>query len=325
MRCGRILVAAVAATLALPTAVAAAASPVQTFVTFDPAAGEFPEGVAFDKTGNLYVSLLPASQIRRITPDGTQSVVADFGTAGGAGPAGLAVAPNGTIYAAEPAIDLQTAQTNPDKRGVYRVGRDGTPVRLPGTGAIVFPNDLRLDKHGTVYVTDSAGGSVWRIPKGGSAQLWADGPLLAGTGAAGAGFPIGANGIAVLREEVIVANTDLGALVRIPIRRDGSAGTPSVLVSSPLLVGVDGLALDVHGGIYAVVGTQNLVLRIDRDGSITTLATAAEGLNQPSTAAFGTGRAGNKTLYIANFSLFSPAPTPGVLTLEVGVPGRPLP
>lgn len=181
-----------------------------------------------------------------------------------------------------------------------------------------------LDKQGTIYATDSTG-SVWRIPKHGTAQLWAEGPLLEGTGGAGAAFPIGANGIAVLPHEVIVANTDRGVLVRIPVRPDGSAGTPSVLLSSPLLVGVDGMALDVHGTIYAVIGTQNLVLRIDPGGAITTLATAADGLNQPSTVAFGTGKAGHTTLYIANFSLFSPAPTPGVLTLKVGVPGRPLP
>jgi sugar lactone lactonase YvrE len=95
-------------------------------------------------------------------------------------------------------------------------------------------------------------------------------------------------------------------------------------VQSPLLVGADGLALDVHGAIYVVTG-KNLLLRLDRDGTMTTLATAADGLNQPSTAAFGTGKSDHRTLYIANFSLYSHAPTPGVLALRTTVPGLPLP
>ncbi|MFF5986676.1 SMP-30/gluconolactonase/LRE family protein [Prauserella flavalba] len=323
MRKGRLLVAAIVTALVLPGTVAAADSGVRTFVTFDPAAGEFPEGVAFDKTGDLYVSLIPRNEIRRIEPDGTQSVVARF-PAGGGGPAGLAVQPDGTIYAAHPAVNLQTTQTDPAVRGVYRVTQDGTITRIPGTGAMIFPNDLRFDKRGNLYATDSVGGSVWRIPKHGRAQLWADHPLLDGTGAGGFGFPIGANGIAVAGNQVIVANTEQGLLARIPVRRDGSAGTPQVLARSPRLVGADGIALDVHGGIYVVTG-QNLVLRLGAGGTIETLATAADGLNQPSTAAFGTARGDRRTLYVANFSLFSPAPTPGVLTLDAGVPGRPLP
>jgi sugar lactone lactonase YvrE len=324
MRSGKLFVAAIVTALVLPGTVAAAEGHVQTFVTFDPAAGEFPEGVAFDKTGNLYVSLLPRNEIRKIDPAGAQSVVAEFPTGGG-GPAGLAVQPNGTIYAAHPGVDFQTAQTNPATRGVYRVAQDGTTLRLPGTETMIFPNDLRLDKRGNLYATDSVGGSVWRIPKHGTAELWVDHPLLDGTGAAGAGFPLGANGIAFYKNEIIVANTERGLLVRIPVLPDGSAGTPTVLAESPLLVGVDGIALDVHGAIYAVIGQQNLVLRLGTDGTIETLATAADGLNMPSTAAFGTAAGDRQTLYIANFSIFSPAPTAGVLTLDLGVPGLPLP
>lgn len=66
----------------------------------------------------------------------------------------------------------------------------------------------------------------------------------------------------------------------------------------------------MHGSIYVVSG-QSRVLRLDPDGRLTTLATAADGLNQPSTAAFGTG------------PLYAQSPTPGVLTLRTTVPGRP--
>jgi len=37
------------------------------------------------------------------------------------------------------------------------------------------------------------------------------------------------------------------------------------------------------------------------------------------------GASGHVQLFVANFSIFSPSPTPGVLKLSVGVPGQPLP
>lgn len=98
-----------------------------------------------------------------------------------------------------------------------------------------------------------------------------------------------------------------------------------MLAESPALVGADGIALDVLGNVYAGVGINNTVVRVGDNGSIVTLATADDGLNQPSTLAFGTSAGDQQTLFVANFSLFSPSPTPGVLKLRVGVPGQPLP
>lgn len=323
MRTRRLIVAAVAAALAVPGP-AAATDHVETFVSFDASKGEFPEGIAIDKTGNVYVSMIVLDQIWKIDRDGAQSVLTTIDVPG-EGPAGLAVTPAGTLYAAVPALNLETGETDPAHRGVYRVRRDGSHERLPGTGAMDFPNDVKLDKRGTVYATDTAGGAVWRVGRGGSAELWADHPLLKGDGRFGFAFPIGANGIAVRHNTVIVANTERGLLVEIPIRPDGSAGTPAVIAESPALVGADGIALDVLGNVYAGISFQNTVVGVGHDGSITTLATAADGLNQPSTVAFGTTAAEQRTLYVVNFSIFSPEPTPGVLKIRVGVPGQPVP
>jgi len=324
MRTRRLIVTAVAAALAVPGGLAAASSHVETFVAFDASKGEFPEGIAVDKTGNVYVSMIVLNQIRKIDRDGAQSVVTTFDVPG-LGPAGLTVDPTGTVYAAVGAASPSTLETDPAYRGVYRVRADGTNQRLPRTGAMLFPNDVTLDKRGDVYATDTAGGAVWRIPRDGSAELWADHPLLKGDGRFGFGFPIGANGIAVRHNTVIVANTERGLLVEIPIESDGRAGSATVLAESPALVGADGIALDVLGSVYVGINPQNTVVRVGDDGSIATLATADDGLNQPSTLAFGTTAGAQKTLFVANFSLFSPSPTPGVLKLRVGVPGRPLP
>jgi sugar lactone lactonase YvrE len=319
-----IVVAVLAGALAVPSGIAGADSHVETFVAFDPAAGEFPEGIAVDKKGNVYVSMIVLRQIWKIDPSGAQSVLAGFDVPG-MGPAGLKVDAAGTVYTAVAALNLETGETDPATRGVYRVGPDGTTQRLPGTGAIVFPNDVALDKRGNVYATDTARGQVWRIPRGGPAELWAQGPLLEGDGRFGFPFPIGANGIAFRHNRMIVGNAERGLLVEIPIEPDGSAGAPTLLADSPALVGADGIALDVHGDVYVGVGVQNTVVRVGGDGSIDTLATADDGLNQPSTIAFGTGIGDRKTLFVLNFSIFSPAPTPAVLKLEVGQPGQPVP
>lgn len=319
-----IVVAVLAAALALPGGIAGADGHVETFVAFDPVAGEFPEGIAVDKTGNVYVSMIVLNQIRKIDPNGIQSVVAEFDVPG-AGPAGLAVDAAGTLYVAVAALDLGTGETDPATRGVYRVRPDGTTERLPGSGAMVFPNDVTLDKQGNVYATDTAAGEVWRIPRGGPAELWAQGPLLEGDGSFGFPFPIGANGIAFRHSRLIVGNAERGLLVEIPIQPDGSAGALTLLAESPALVGADGIALDVHGAVYAGIGVQNTVVRVRGDGSIDTLATANDGLNQPSTLAFGTGMGDRKTLFVLNFSIFSPAPTPGVLKVAVEEPGQPVP
>lgn len=197
-------------------------------------------------------------------------------------------------------------------------------VAPPGQRGDGVPHDVTLDKRGNAYATDTSGGAVWRIPRGGTAELWAQHPLLAGDESFGFGFPIGANGLAFCHNRIIVANTERGMLVEIPVRPDGSAGSPIVLAQDDGLVGTDGIALDVHGTIHAATGLFNTVVRVD-DGSVTTLATADDGLDQPSTMAFGTSRGQQQTLFVVNFAVFSDEPDPGVVKLPVGVPGQPLP
>jgi sugar lactone lactonase YvrE len=317
MRLRRIIVALTVAVLSLPIGPVGATGHVEVVVSFDAAAGELPEGVAVDKRGNAFVSLIaPVSEIRKITPSGAQSTLVDLDV-GGNGPLGLAVDAPGNVYAGVATFD-------PATQGVYRVSRGGTATRLPGSEAIAFANGLAFDKRGNLFVADSIGGAVWRIARGGSAEIWLQDPLLAGTGELGIGFPVGANGIAYHRNAIIVSNTELGTLVRIPVRPDGSAGAPSVMVEDPALLGSDGIALDVRGAVYVAVIAQSTIVRVD-GGSITTIADAGDGINQASSIAFGTGRGDRKSLFAVNFGIFSPAPTPELLKIAVGVPGAPLP
>lgn len=304
--------------VALSGGLAQAATTIQTVVAFDPGAGEFPEGVAVDETGDVYVSLIqPVGEVQVIEPSGERSVFADFDVPG-FGPLGLAVDAPGHLYVAVASFDAAT-------QGVYRVRPDGTSERLAGTGGILFPNGVALDTRGNVYATDSILGAVWRIPPRGTAELWFQDPLLEGTGEAGLGFPIGANGIAVRHNQVIVANTEGARIVRIPVEPDGSPGDPEVFAEGSSLFGADGIALGVHGSVYVAVNPQSTLLRVDGDGSVTTLATSGDGLDNPASLAFGTGRGDRKSLFVTNFAIFSASPTPALLEVAVGEPGQPIP
>jgi sugar lactone lactonase YvrE len=313
----RTLLATIAVTALLISSAPAHAAEIETLVTFDLAAGELPEGVAIDTRGNIFVSLTaPVSEIRKIAPSGQQTTLVDLGL-GGFGPLGLAVDARGNVYAAAASFDAAT-------QGVYRITPDGTATRLPGTGAIAFPNGIAFDQRGNLYVADSTG-AVWRIPRGGEAEVWSDDPLLVGDGSAGAGVPIGANGITFRTpNEIVVGNTDLATLVSIPILPSGDAGEATVLVEDPAILGIDGLTVDVHGTIYACVIAQSTIVRFGEDG-IETLADADDGINGASSIAFGQGQRDHKSLYGVNFGIFSPAPTPLLFRLPVGVPGAPQP
>lgn len=316
MRRAMVLIAVMAM---LPVGIARA-SHVETVVAFNPAAGEFPEGIAVDKSGNLFVSLTFLGQIRKIEPDGSQSLLATLAPAGGLGLTGLAVDAPGNVYAGMVSFD-------PASHGVWRVAGDGSAERLAGSAAIAFPNGLAFDRRGNLYVTDTTAGAVWRIPPGGSAELWFEHALLVGNGSAGFGFPIGANGIAYRNGAIYVSNTEFARIVRIPVEPNGDPGAPQIHAEDPKLLFADGIAFGVHGNLYVAVIAQSTLVRVSPSGdSVTTLATSADGLDFASSLAFGTGMSDRKSLFLVNFAIGPPGGAgPGILRVAVGEPGMPLP
>jgi sugar lactone lactonase YvrE len=116
--------------------------------------------------------------------------------------------------------------------------------------------------------------------------------------------------------------------VTVPILSDGSAGSATLWAQLPVGNLVDGIALDVHGNVYVAAPTINSIVRVNVDGSIDTLATAADNLDAPTSIAFGTGKGNRQSVYVVNFSVAIAPPGgagPSLVRIQVGVPGQPVP
>ncbi len=305
------------------------ASPHVTWIReYDPALNEFPEGIATDRQGNVYVSMLFLGQIRKIMPDGSETVFHEFP---GSFVVGLQTDLGGNVYA------CVFAPWAPDSQGVWRINHQGEATQLPGMEMGRSCNAIAFDWQGNMYVTESyvpgsspPAGAIWRMPRGGELELWlSDSELLGGLGMIPGRDPIGANGIVFGYDGIYVDSTEKGLIAHVPILPDGSPGALSLVAggggpSSDLYL-IDDLALDVNGTIYAAIIGQNRIVAVDPiSGAITDLADVDDGLSGPASMSFGKSRGERKTIFFTNFGWpFGPDTAPGVLKLDVGVPGLP--
>jgi sugar lactone lactonase YvrE len=120
-------------------------------------------------------------------------------------------------------------------------------------------------------------------------------------------------------------------LLKIPIRINGSAGPVEMLVSNATLTAagifaLDDIVLDVHGNIYTTSPVPFVVSRISPDGKeISKVAGREQGLTASVvTLAFGTGKGNRKTIFAGYNQSFGGTGC-GIVAIDAGVPGLPLP
>jgi sugar lactone lactonase YvrE len=153
-------------------------------------------GVAVDAAGNVYIADVSHSEVEKVTPAGTLSVIAGTGTAGTPtpGPATSSMLNRETAVAVDFAGDVYIADTNNSEvekvtpAGTLSViagtGTAGAPTPGPATSSqLNSPQGVAVDSGGDLYVADGGNNEVEKVTPAGTLSV------IAGTGTAGAPTP----------------------------------------------------------------------------------------------------------------------------------------
>ena len=129
----------------------------------------WPEDVAVDAAGNMYIADPPAAAIRKVTPDGIITTVAGNNTAGFSGdgglaihaqlgePSGVAVDRSGNLYVAD-TFNFRIRKITPDGTiatvaGSGYAGYLGDGIAATN-GGLQYPVGIRVDAAGNLYLGD---------------------------------------------------------------------------------------------------------------------------------------------------------------------------
>jgi sugar lactone lactonase YvrE len=299
---------------------------------FDPGeGGAFAESMAPDGDGGMLVSVTTwgiedateesgwtsnTGQLWRVGSDGSTT---RFGPELDLSPSGMlmgiAVDEQGAVFVALNNFGSDYGMAEDPPSGVLRVTPDGFQ-RIMTLPEAVYANGLEVND-GTLYVTDSMGGSIWEGPSGSQSTpvaAWFQSRRLEPNGG------IGANGIAFFDGALYVASYDQGLILRVPVGRHGGAGTPKVLAKKAALVAADGLTFSEDGLLWVVVNGQydegyNLtappaLVVVDAKGRLATATTPEGSLDYPTAIVFGD----DSTVFVSNGSYMFGTPSLVALT-----------
>jgi len=245
-----------------------------------PAGSAFPEGITMGDDGTLYVGTIGTGQILSYpgAAEPAQELVAMGDTFGNV---------IGLLFDSDRSILWACNSNLADFTGAAVVGVDpsdgSVAVRHAFPSDPGFCNDLALDADGNLYVTDTVGHRILRLPAADamtadSLELWTDDAVLA----VSAG-EFGLNGIAVIDSDVYVVIFQTGAVFRIGIQGSGNAGAIEELNVDTTLMGPDGLKAFGATTLGVVQNFGGELTRLEVSGTDVTATTIQGGLDAPST------------------------------------------
>lgn len=248
------------------------------------AAGAFLENVVALTMGDLIVTEASDYAIYRVSPRGEVSVFNDDPLK----PAGIAVDIDGTIVA--------TGTDEADRPHVFVFAPDGEVTERIAVPGGRFLNGAAFLAPGVLLVADSAAGVIHRVGlDDGSVGVWLDHEALAQDPERSELIP-GANGIKLRDGAAYVSNTSKLTMLRVPLLGENhGAGEPEVMAEDVL---VDDFAIAADGAIFAATHIFDTVVRLDPDGSVTTVATAEDGVRGSTAMAFDRRAGLTGSLYV---------------------------
>lgn len=253
----------------------------------------FPNGIAADSNGNLYVTDKQNHVVRKITPAGTVSTLAGkpgvSGDVDGTGSAALFRYPHGITFSggALYVTDFQNSV-------IRKITLDGTVTTVAGAaeqaGSVDGPGlrarfkqpaGISSDSSGNLYVTDSGNYTIRKISPGGDvttlaglagAQGSVDGPTSASRFFGPKGIACGQDGTVYVGDDssirTIARSGNVTTLAGIP----GVHGDRDGVGTAARFRSVAAIALDLHGTIYIADSVANLIRTVDSHGSVSTIA-----------------------------------------------------
>jgi streptogramin lyase len=268
-----------------------------------------PEGIAFDGSGNLYVTESAGQTVRRIAPDATVATVAGLGgTAGwvdGTGssvrfsqPTGIAFGTGGAFYVSEYSNHSIRVVT-PGGVVTTLLGRAAETGTTDGPASLArfrFPAGMAVDSSGNAFVADRDNCTIRKITPSGVVSTFAGTPgACAGGDGTGSGARFwGPLGVAIdSSDNLFVADyysntirrVTPAAVVTTVAGAVGQAGSTDGPASLARFRGPRGIVCTSDGTLYVVETTNDTVRAIDPGGNVTTLA----GLALQAGSADGTG------------------------------------
>lgn len=260
----------------------------------------YPEGVAADAVGNIFVSDTGNSTIRKIAVNGTVStfagVAGQTGTADGNGggarfnfPAGIAADSAGNIYVADHGNSTIRKITSGGTVTTLAgsAGQTGSGDGPAASATFDHPNAVSVDSAGNVYVIDTSNQLVRKISINTGSVTTLSGAAGFGGNVDGAGltarffYPFG---IAVTGAgSIYVADTGNHT-----IRTVSATGNVGTLAGAAGVIGSTdgtgggasfaypaGLAADAGGTVFVADRNNHTIRKVATNGSVSTLAGAA--------------------------------------------------
>ena len=256
---------------------------------------DFPQGLAIDATGNMYIADGDNDYIRKINTSGVISSIAGNGSGGNTGdggqataaelsfPTGVAVDGSGNIYIADK-----------ENNSIRRVNASGIISTMAGTGVAGYsgdggaataaklnnPSGVVVDAAGNVYIGDkinnrvrkvTPSGNITTIAGNGTAAFGGDsGPATAAQLSSPEGLAIDATGniyVADAGNNRIRKITSGGIISTIAGSGTAGAGGDAGPATDAQLNGPSGVAIDGPGNIYIADQINNRIRIIPRPGS----------------------------------------------------------